>query len=226
MEARYRDYHRRTVHDLRPWNNAGGHYDAEAAAAAARSHAGAFVDRVVERAGDGGLVCCALDTELLGHWWYEGPTWLAEVLKQAPRAGLDLVTVSEGVDRVPAVERELVASTWGAGKNLSTWEAPGVSDLAFAARAAELRTVSAASTGRGSRDALARAARELLALQSSDWAFMVTRALASDYPQRRVEAHQADHDAAMAALTDSAAVPAPALRHLAPDLDLASLTTP
>ncbi len=26
----YRDYHRRTVHDLRPWNNAGGHYDAEA----------------------------------------------------------------------------------------------------------------------------------------------------------------------------------------------------
>ena len=36
------------------------------------SHAHAFVDRVAERAGDGGLVCCALDTELLGHWWYEG----------------------------------------------------------------------------------------------------------------------------------------------------------
>ncbi len=222
----YRDYHRRTVHDLRPWNNAGAPYDPEAAAAAARRHAQDFVDRALERAGDGGLVCCALDTELLGHWWYEGPVWLSAVLELAPRAGLDLVTVSEGLRRVPAVERELASSTWGAGKNLSTWEAPGVSDLAFAARAAELRTVAAASTGRGPRDALARAARELLALQSSDWAFMVTRALAADYPLRRVEAHRADHDAAMAALTDSAAVPAPALRHLAPDLDLASLTTP
>ena len=180
----------------------------------------------MERAGDGGLVCCALDTELLGHWWYEGPTWLAEVLEQAPRAGLDLVTVSEGVDRVPAVERELGRPPGERARTSPPGRRRGVSDLAFAARAAELRTVAAASTGRGSRDALARAARELLALQSSDWAFMVTRALAADYPLRRVAAHQADHDAAMAALTDSAAVPAPALRHLAPDLDLASLTTP
>ena len=68
---------------------------------------------------------------------------------------------------------------------------------------------------------LERAARELLALQSSDWAFMVTRELAADYPLRRVAAHAAAH---AGALSDSA--PVPELRNLAPDLDLASLVAP
>ena len=54
---------------------------------------------------------------------------------------------------------------------------------------------------------------------------MTTRELAADYPLRRTAAHRADHDAALAALTDSAAVPEPALRSLAPDLDLAPLTS-
>ena len=84
----------------------------------------------------------------------------------------------------------------------------------------------AAAAPAGGAPALARAARELLALQSSDWAFLVTRALAADYPLRAGGGHRAAHDAALAALADSAPVPAPALRNLAPDLDLASLPSP
>ena len=68
-----------------------------------------------------------------------------------------------------------------------------MAELAFAARRAELRTVAARPRGRAWR---ARA-RELLALQSSDWAFMGTRALAGDYPDRRAAAHAADLDAAL-----------------------------
>ena len=52
-----------------------------------------FVDRVIARAdayraarGRPALVVCALDTELLGHWWYEGPRWLEEVIAQAGAA--------------------------------------------------------------------------------------------------------------------------------------------
>jgi 1,4-alpha-glucan branching enzyme len=220
----YRDYHRRTVHDLRPWANSGAAYDHAAALALAREHARAFLRSVAERARDGGLVCCALDTELLGHWWYEGPEWLAAVLSEAEAEGVELVTLAEGLERVPAVERELEASTWGAGKDLSTWDGPGVAELAFGARRAELRTLAAVARGTGPGAALERAARELLALQSSDWAFMTTRALASDYPLRRIAQHHADHDAALAALTDSGPVPEPAVRSLAPDLDVAPLT--
>ena len=140
--------------------------------------------------------------------------------------GVQLVTVSEGIELVEPVARELAASTWGHGKDFTTWDAPAVAELAFAARAAELRTV-AAVAGHGPRHAaLERAARELLAMQASDWSFMVTRDLAADYPTERMSLHGAALDAALAALTDSAVAPEPSLRGLAPHLDLAPLTTP
>jgi 1,4-alpha-glucan branching enzyme len=228
----YRDYHRRTEHDLRPWANGGDAYDADRAGALAREHARDFVDRAIARLdayaaarGRPGLLTCALDTELLGHWWYEGPAWLGAVLAEAPARGLELVTVSEGLERVPAVERTLAASTWGTGKDLSTWDSPAVAELAFAARAAELRTVAAAARAEGGDDALKRAARELLALQASDWAFQVTRDLAGDYPGLRAGGHAAGVEAALAALTDADGAD-PAVRGLAPDLDLAALRSP
>ena len=86
----YRNYWGRTVHDLRPWSNAGEPYDHEAALALAREHARDFVSRAAARLEDGGLLCCALDTELLGHWWYEGQAWLRAVLEEAESQGCGL----------------------------------------------------------------------------------------------------------------------------------------
>ena len=231
----YRDYHRRTLHDLRPWSNGGEPYRHERALALARVHARDFVQRAIARLdaysierGRPGLLTCALDTELLGHWWYEGPAWLEEVLGEAHAQGLDLVTVSEGLRRVEPVERALSSSSWGRGKDLSTWDAPPVAEVAFIARGVELRTVAAAA-GRGRRSALERAVRELLAIQASDWCFLVARGLAGEYPLERVRGHAAAHDVALGALTDSPAMPPapePALRNLAPHLDLAPLLAP
>jgi 1,4-alpha-glucan branching enzyme len=227
----YRDYHGRTLHDLRPWTIGGEPYDHDQARALAARHAADFVDRVVARldafAADRrrpGLVCCALDTELLGHWWYEGPVWLAAVLERADAAGLDMVTLPAGLDRFEPVKRELAASTWGSPKDLSTWDSARVADVAFAARGAELATVAAAAGGRRSA-ALERAARELFALQSSDWAFLLTRELAADYPLERVRGHASALRAALGAL-DSSPQPDRALRSLAPELDLAPLVSP
>jgi 1,4-alpha-glucan branching enzyme len=215
------------VHDLKPWDNGGRPYSNERAIELARQHACHFVDKSIARLDAyaaerdrPGLLTFALDTELLGHWWYEGTAWLAAVLEVAPGRGLDLVTVSEGLERVPAVERPLASSTWGTSKDLSTWDAPEVAELGFAARRAELRTVAAAAGGHSSRPALERAARELLALQASDWAFMVTRDLASDYPQQRVAGHAAAHAEALAGGSEAD------LRHLAPTLELGPLLAP
>jgi 1,4-alpha-glucan branching enzyme len=222
----YRNYWGRTVHDLKPWSNAGQPYDHAAALELARAHARDFVERAALKLERGGLLCVALDTELLGHWWYEGLHWLAAVFEEADAQGVRLVTVSEGVEAAEPVPGALAPSTWGRGKDFTTWDSPAVAELAFRARAAELRTVAAVATHRSPHAALERAARELLALQSSDWSFMVTRDLAADYPDERMETHAGSLDAALAALTDSAAAPEPSLRGLAPDLDLSPLTTP
>jgi 1,4-alpha-glucan branching enzyme len=215
----YRDYHARTEHDLRPWNNAGEPYDHEAALALAREHAREFVARVGERLAGGGLLCCALDTELMGHWWYEGPEFLRVVLAEAPAAGIELVTLPAALDAIEPVERPLAASTWGKGKDFRTWDSPGVAELAFTARRAELRTLAAASSGLGGA-ALERAARELLALQSSDWAFMTTNRMAGDYPRERVDGHLAALEAALGGSAEAG------LRNLAPELDLSPLVAP
>ena len=230
VHPRYRDYHRRTIHDLKPWANDGEPYRHDEALALAGEHAAAFVSRAIERLdryeaerGRPGLIACALDTELLGHWWYEGPTWLAGVLEEAPRQGLDLVTVSQGLEQVEPVRRELAASTWGTAKDLSTWDSPAVADFAWRARDAELRTIAAAGRARAGDPALQRAARELLALQSSDWAFQLTHELAGDYPLERVRAHSRELDAALGALQDSGAVAEAGVRNLAPSVELAPL---
>jgi 1,4-alpha-glucan branching enzyme len=230
----YRDYHGRTVHDLKPWNHSGDPYRHYAALALAREHARDFVRRAIARLdayaaerGRPGLLCCALDTELLGHWWYEGLDWLAFVIDEARLQGLPLATLPEALDRIEPVEDvAIAASSWGRPKDLSTWDAPPVAEIAFAARKAELATVAAAAAAGEPGPALERAARELLALQSSDWAFQVTHGLADDYPLRRVRGHANELDAALEAVKDSAPVPEATLRNLAPELDLSALLTP
>ena len=134
------------------------------------------------------LVVCALDTELLGHWWYEGPVWLEAVIAEADRARAR-ARDAPGSARAPraAQRATLLESTWGTGKDLHTWDSPPVADVVWAAREAELaarRGARLAGPLDGRAPAARRAARELLALQSSDWAFMASRGLAADYRAR------------------------------------------
>jgi 1,4-alpha-glucan branching enzyme len=231
--ASYRNYHGRTIHDLKPWSNGGEPYRHWQALVLARRHAREFVARAAARLdayrserGRPGLLCCALDAELLGHWWYEGVAWLRFVIDEARLQGVPLATLPDALDRIEPVERPIAASSWGRPKDLSTWDSPRVAEIAFAARRAELRTVAVAAAERRRGPALERAVRELMALQSSDWAFQVTYDLAADYPLERVAAHEREVDAALAALKDSGQSSDPAVRNLAPQLDLASLIAP
>jgi 1,4-alpha-glucan branching enzyme len=224
-DGAYRDYHRHTEHHHNPWRNDGGAYDHELALARAREHAADFVARTRERLrrdGDGlpggGLAVCALDTELLGHWWYEGLHWLAAVVQECSRQGLDLVRLDDALDRFePAPLRdaqEWEACSWGAHGDLSTWSGPAVAEMAFATRAAELEVVAV-----GAR-AGAAAARELLALQASDWSFMISRDLAVPYARERFDGHRA---ALMRALAEGPGASDDGLRNLAAHADPAVL---
>ena len=133
-----------------------------------------------------------------------------------------LLTVPEALAEHEPIERPLVASTWGEDKDLSTWDSPAVADLAWGARRLELRLLRALSRGPGGATPRLRAARELLAAQASDWAFLDKRGQAGDYAFQRAISHS---EAALEAI-DSPTITDPCLRSLAPDLSLSPLLQP
>ena len=185
-------------------------YRHRAALEQAGRDAAEFVAAVRDRVRDGGVCVVALDTELLGHWWYEGVAWLRAVIAEARRQGLALTTLDDATHRhAPApAPPDLGVTSWGEGGDLRTWSGPRVADLAFALRTAEL-ALAVVEPAAG-----VRARRELLALQSSDWAFLAARGTAGDYPRERALGHRAALERALAG--DPAH--APELRGLAPDL--------
>jgi 1,4-alpha-glucan branching enzyme len=246
----YRDYHKHTYNHHNPWGNDGEAYDRERAGALAREHAADFVARTRERLrrdGDGlpggGLAVCALDTELLGHWWYEGITWLSAVVEECSRQGLELVRLDDALERLePAalidtgadregqatrkapMEKDVLdgepaeePSSWGRDGDLSTWSGPAVAELAFATRAAELAVLAAGARAGGA------AVRELLALQASDWTFMLSRGLAVPYARERFEGHR---QALERALAEGPQASEEGLRNLAAYADHAALLAP
>ena len=225
----FADFHRKSLRGCRLWAIGGGAYVPSAAAAQAQAQAREFAAAVASRlaayrqeSGRAGLLTFAIDTELLGHWGWEGPIWLEEALRALPVAGVRPLTLSRALEEHESERRPLLASSWGEGKDLRTWDSPRVADLTWAARGLELRLLRAVGSGRLSGDALLRGARELLAVQASDWAFLDYTGQAGDYPFQRVLGHSRELFEAI----DSPSAPEPKLRNLAPDLSPAPLLEP
>jgi 1,4-alpha-glucan branching enzyme len=226
--APYLQFAAKSMRGMRLWRIGEGAYDPAAARQAARGHALQFLQMAAGRLAEyrrrrarRGLIVFAVDTELLGHWWSEGPLWLAEVLRLAQSEGVRLLTLPQALAEHEPERRPLGAATWGEGKDFRTWDAPAVADIAWAARRCELRLLRALGEGLDDQRA-ERAARELLALQASDWAFLDGRRQAGDYPYQRATAHAE----AMLEAIDSARAPDPRMRALAPDLSLVPLLEP
>ena len=174
-----------------------------------------------------GLLCCALDTELLGHWWYEGAELARGGARRGAAPGLPSSRVSEGAraGRAGARARSR-ASTLGAAKDLSTWDSPrGRRDRVRGARRraahrrGRLDRRRAARRARARRARAARAAVERLGVHDHARARRRLPSPASRGAPRKPRRRPCRS-------ADSSAAPEPRLRQLAPDLDLASLTTP
>jgi 1,4-alpha-glucan branching enzyme len=187
----YRDSHALTEYRHRPWAIGGAVYDDEAAERRARQDARDFVQKA--------RGVCALDTELLGHFWHEGPAWLAAVIEEA---GDRLRPLEELLAHAEPAPPDLPPTSWGTARDLSTWSAPSAGGLAWRQRSAELRSAGAPE----------RALRELLALESSDWAFLITHGTAGDYPRERFDGHCAAFERALNGELDGP------LRNLAPHM--------
>lgn len=179
-------------------------YDPQRADRAVDAHVDDFVEMVrarliseSARIGRPAHVIAAFDTELFGHWWYEGPTWLARLLRALPEAGVTVGTLTDARERgFIGAPVELPPSSWGSGKDWQVWAGPQVADLvALNTEVVDtaLSTIDKALAQTGSaptRDVVAdQILRETLLTVSSDWPFMVSKDSAADYARYRAHLH-------------------------------------
>src|SRR5205823_4486564 len=136
-DAQYREFHRKdTTSGLRYWRVTSVHkglgekeeYTPDRAAERARDHARHFVqvvrDELSGRSADGRdpLLAVTFDSELFGHWWFEGVDWLGLVLRELTESGVRVATAAEYLDREPPKERiALSEGSWGKNNDHSTW---------------------------------------------------------------------------------------------------------
>jgi 1,4-alpha-glucan branching enzyme len=218
-DVNYREFHRRRwPGGLRYWRVTGkdvyvGHkapYDPEAARARVAEHAGHFVGVLeklaVEAPGERAVIAMPFDCELFGHWWYEGPEWLALVLEGVTRSErLTLALPSEVAERAEPQPVVLQEGSWGYSGYHKVWLGDHAWDYWDAVYAAEDRLAVAVEKHGGEKRELARrllsaAARELLLLEASDWPFLIYNHSARDYAVLRYNQHREYFHALMTAL--------------------------
>lgn len=160
--------------------------------------------------GENGLVMVSFDTELFGHWWFEGLHWIKQIIKKMN-------------DHIPGISRELAGeyinenkpksaitlpeSSWGQGGHFWVWQNHQTEWMWTIIHSAEYRMEALAKNNINESDPLKlrvlnQAARELVLLQSSDWPFLITTWQARDYATDRFLEHK-DHFEKLASMIEN-----------------------
>ena len=223
-DGRYLEFHKiRWPGGLKLWRVTGNNvdlglkepYDPPTASAIASAHGAHFASLLATIAATHpvhrrGVVVAPFDTELFGHWWYEGPQFLGNVYRSLrDQPDVRPVTASEHLAAYRArTGLRLAAGSWGANGDYSMWlnsqtafTWPKIWQLeerfwTLAREAIELPSA---------HEALAQAARELLLVQSSDWQFIISTGAVTDYAIRRFHGHADACDRLFTAIRDGLA---------------------
>jgi len=176
-----------------------------------------------------------MNAELFGHWWFEGPRFLAELFRQGPAAGVRFTHLREVLSCGVALQVcRPSPSSWGQGGYHNYW----LNDT-NAWVVAEWQRASRAMVGRVNRgvgsDAqrrwLTQAGRELLLAQSSDWSFILRAGTTTELARERINRHLDRFWRLLDAVERGTALPEPWLRAvewedgLFPDLNAADWAT-
>lgn len=166
-------------------------------------HASHFCDQVRgklheyhHRTGRRGMVVASFDAELFGHWWFEGPRFLKDViLNLNADPAVELCTAADYLERHPPDKAvALPEGSWGDGGDHRVWVNDRVNwiwDVEYRCEAlfGKLTYHLPWRDRPELRDLLEKAARELLLLQASDWPFIIARDQAVDYGIKRFMQH-------------------------------------
>jgi 1,4-alpha-glucan branching enzyme len=142
-----------------------------------------------------GIVSANYDTELFGHWWFEGVQFLHKVIRDlAQHPDIEMTTASAFVEAHPPTEvLNLPESSWGTGGNHFVWDNAENHWMWEPIYESETRMETLAEAYSDATPdemwVLNQAARELMLLQSSDWQFLVTTGQAREYAIQRFSQH-------------------------------------
>jgi 1,4-alpha-glucan branching enzyme len=143
-----------------------------------------------------GVVVACFDAELFGHWWFEGPQFLRDVmltLNADPE--VEVCTAADYLERHPPDKAvALPEGSWGDGGDHRVWVNDKVNWMWEVEYRCEAQfgklTYSLPWRERPElREILEKAGRELLLLQASDWLFVIARGQAVDYGIKRFIQH-------------------------------------
>jgi len=211
----YLEFHKKHVPgDLRYWRITDDSndlarkqpYEPGMAAERIRDNAGHFVSMIHDLLaaqpkpfGRRPVVCAPFDLELFGHWWYEGPEWLRQIVRWFhDDRGVHCATAREYLAlNPPASAITLPEGSWGQGGGHYVWLNEQTTWTWHRIYEAELEMRGLARAHADTQDEqlraiLVQAARELLLLQASDWQFLITTGAAPDYSAHRINGHYSD----------------------------------
>jgi 1,4-alpha-glucan branching enzyme len=140
-----------------------------------------------------GTLVAMYDTELFGHWWWEGPEFLYELGRALHADGnIEMVSGGDLIDAEPAKHLiTLPEGSWGEGgyhyiwineENQWTWKR-----LYPAER--KLRQMCREYANGPAKRVVTQAAREILLAEASDWQFLISTFSAKDYAEVRFTDH-------------------------------------
>lgn len=181
------------------------YYDVQRAKWAAETHAYDYMIKTIEQInrakeyckGKPPIIVSMQDTELYGHWWYEGPYWLYIFIKKMyyDQNEIDFITPGKYLDKYPELQVcKPSLCSWGSGGSNAQWLECEDKDIYIHLEVLSKRMIELANTFTGTFDeikirALNQCARELLLLQTSDWYFNLTCGRAVDYSKKRINTH-------------------------------------
>lgn len=181
-------------------------YDPARAREAVKEHAKHFVELVKKilvdyynETGTVGILTAMYDTELFGHWWFEGILWLEEVIKLIWEDDeIELTTFPEYYKEYPPTEVvTLPEGSWGEGgyhyiwlndDTKWTWEKIYESEDIFFEVVNKIKTETK-PIGKIAMEMLKQFLKEFLLLTASDWQFLISTYSARDYASIRFSNH-------------------------------------
>ena len=148
-----------------------------------------------------GIIAAPFDTELFGHWWFEGPRFLEKVMRKLSESpDIELTNCSRALDNytAPHITIALPEGSWGEGGHHYVWTNDAVAwmwDTIYPLEDRFLRVIRKLKQSTQLeesdllRSILEQAGRELLLLEASDWQFVISTQGAIDYSKERFAEH-------------------------------------